>query len=136
MAMAKTHSVPAIRMILVDDSPQFLESATHFLALHPSVEVVGCALSGAEALGLVARSHPDLALVDWNMPGMKGLELVLRLKARPGAPRVVILTLHDTPPYRAAATAAGVDGFVAKSDLGTQLLPVIHTLFDLPQPSP
>jgi DNA-binding NarL/FixJ family response regulator len=119
-----------IRILLVDDSPEFLESATRFLSTDPRIEIVGCALSGAEAVEQVTRVQPDLVLMDCGMPGMNGLEATHNIKAWPGAPRVVILTLHDNAEYRAAAQAAGADGYVTKSEFGMALLPFIHTLFD------
>ena len=64
------------------------------------------------------------------MPSMNGLEATRQIKALPGAPCVVILTLQDNPEYRLAAESVRADGFIAKSEFGTQLLPLIHTLFD------
>ena len=119
-----------IRVLLVDDSPEFLESATRFLSTDHQIKIVGRALSGAEAIEQVALVQPDLVLMDWAMPGMNGLEATSHIKARPGAPSVVILTLYDNVEYRVAAQAAGADGYVTKSEFGTALLPVIHTLFD------
>jgi len=124
--------MPPLRVLLVDDSPEFLESAAYFLSLQPSVKVVGRALSGPDALEMASRLRPDLVLMDWAMPEMTGLEAARRLKAQPGAPRVVILTLHDNPQYRAAAQAAGADGFISKADFGAQLPPLIHRLFAEP----
>jgi len=124
--------MPLLRVLLVDDSPEFLESAAYFLSLHPSVEVIGRALSGPDALEMASRLRPDLVLMDWAMPEMTGLEAARRLKAQPGAPRVVILTLHDNPKYRAAAQAAGTDGFISKAEFGAQLPPLIRKLFAEP----
>jgi DNA-binding NarL/FixJ family response regulator len=118
-----------VRLFLVDDSPAFLEAAVCFLSADPDIEIVGLALSGREALEQVNRLHPDLVLMDLAMPGMNGLEVTRHLKAQSGAPRVVILTLYDNTEYRAASESVGADGFVAKSEFGTQLLPLIHRLF-------
>jgi DNA-binding NarL/FixJ family response regulator len=118
-----------ICVLLVDDSSGFLEMAARFLSTDPRIVVVGHALSGHDALEQVARLNPDLVLMDLVMPGMNGLEATRLIKAQAGAPRVVILTLHDNPEYRAAAEAVGADGFVAKWEVGTQLEPLIHTLF-------
>ncbi|MEI6669006.1 MAG: sugar phosphate nucleotidyltransferase [Acidobacteriota bacterium] len=124
-----------VRVLLVDDSPHFIESAERFFADELGVDVVGSALSGAEALDLVARLHPDLVLMDVAMPGMDGLEATQRIKALAASPRVIILTLYDTPKYREAAHRAGADGFVPKADFGEKLLPLILELFpDLTQP--
>jgi DNA-binding NarL/FixJ family response regulator len=66
--------------------------------------------------------------MDLTMPEMNGLEATRQLKARADEPRIIILTLHDNSEYRAAAAAASADGFVTKSELGMQLVPMIHHL--------
>ncbi|MFP4435794.1 MAG: response regulator transcription factor [Chloroflexaceae bacterium] len=120
----------AFRILLVDNSPDFLRSAARFLAADPQVVIVGQAESGHDALNQIARLHPDLVLIDISMPHMNGLEATRFIKARPDAPRVVVLTNYDTVDYRAAATAAGADGFIAKSEFSTQVFSVIYELLD------
>ena len=71
---------------------------------------------------------PNLVLMDLAMNGMSGLEATRHLKAQPDPPWVIILTLHDNLEYRAAAERARADGFVAKSEFGDELLPLIHHL--------
>lgn len=125
--MAK-HGGADIRILLVDDNPEFLKAATRSLTANPEIEIVGCADSGRHALEQVTRLKPDLVLMDLAMPEMNGLEATRHIKAQQGAPYVIILTLHDHPEYCALAEAAGADGFISKSEFGTQLLPLIHTL--------
>jgi DNA-binding NarL/FixJ family response regulator len=105
------------RVVIVDNSREFLDVAERALRRYPSVDVAGRAASGAEAVALAARLHPDLILLDIAMPGLNGLEAARLMKASPEPPRVVLVTLHDEPGYRAAAEAAGCDGFIAKSEL-------------------
>ena len=102
------------RILIVDDSADFLESATLLLAAAPGVAVVGHARSGEEAVAETERLLPDLVLMDVQMPGMGGLAATRLIKARPHAPRVIILTLHDTAEYREAAEAAGANGLLSK----------------------
>ena len=118
-----------VRILLVDDSPEFLDSAAGFLSASACIHIVGRALSGQHALEQAKRLHPDLVLMDLTMPGMNGIEATHRIKKERGAPRVVILTLHDNSEYRAAAAAARADGFITKSEFGTKLLPLIESLF-------
>lgn len=120
-----------VRILLVDDSPEFLDSADHFLSLEGAVRVVGRASSGEEALVEVGRLRPDLVLMDVSMPGMNGFETARRLKAAADAPRVLILTAHDNAEYRAAQIASRADGFLAKAQFGTELLPLVHAWFGL-----
>jgi DNA-binding NarL/FixJ family response regulator len=119
-----------IRTLLVDDSPEFLDAAGRFLASDPYIEIIGSALSGQEAIKQIDSLKPDLVLMDLAMPGINGLETTRRMKSGPGAPRVIILTLHDNPEYRSASESVQADGFIAKSDFGLELLPLIHLLFE------
>ena len=118
-----------LRTLLVDDSAEFLESAARFLAHAGDVDLVGSARSGHEAITQAAELKPDLVLMDLAMPGLNGLEATRLIKARAGAPRVVIMTLYDTAEYRQAACEATADGFIAKSAIRSDLLPLIANLF-------
>lgn len=119
----------ALRVLLVDDSAEFLESAGHLLARHAELEIVGRATSGLAALEQVAFLAPDLVLIDLAMPGMSGLEAARQIKARPDAPRVVIMTLYDVAAYRSAARDIAADGFIAKTSLRSELFIMLERLF-------
>jgi CheY-like chemotaxis protein len=125
-----------IRVLLVDDSAEFLESAARFLATDSILAMVGRALSGLEALEQIELLRPDLVLVDLMMPEMNGLELTGRVKSRPHPPLVIIVTLYAITEYSMAAETALADGWVAKSTFGAELLPLIHTLFARPVVAP
>ncbi len=121
-----------IRVLLVDDSAEFLESATRFLATDPMLAIIGRAFSGSEALEQIELLHPDLALIDLTLPDMNGLELTSRVKSRSCPPLVIIVTLYAITEYSMAAETALADGWVAKSAFGAELLPLIHTMFARP----
>ena len=87
-----------LRVLLVDDSPEFLDAAERFLKAEEGITLVGRARSGEESLGMVAALAPDLVLMDLVMPGIGGLKATRYIKAVRPAPRVVILTLHDHLP--------------------------------------
>jgi DNA-binding NarL/FixJ family response regulator len=61
---------------------------------------------------------------------MNGLETTKQIKSEENPPRVIILTLHDNDEYRVASEAANADGFVAKSEFGVDLIPLIESLFE------
>ena len=113
-------------VLLVDDNPLFLEQTAAWLASEPEIVVVGTATSGTQAIELAERIKPSVVLIDLVMPGMNGIEATWQLKRLANAPAVVVLTLHGEPAYRAAAAAAGADGFVCKADLATELLPALR----------
>lgn len=105
-----------IRILLVDDSPEFLKSASTLLARDNRVIVVGHASSGLEALEMVSKHRPDLVLMDLTMPTMNGLDATRAIRKLPSSPPVIILTLHDNHEYIAAARDSGAIGFISKAD--------------------
>ena len=125
--------LPPVRVLLVDDSLTFLQSAAQFLSGHSGIAVTGQALSGQEAVAQVQLLQPDLVLMDVAMPGLSGLDATRLIKVLPAPPRVIIVTMADDPEYRAVAVEAGADGFVPKTRCRTELLPLIRTLFALPE---
>ncbi len=118
-----------IKTLIVDDNREFLNSVKRFLDQFPQIEVVGYVNSGYDALQHLRLVKPDLVLLDIVMPAMNGLEATRQIKSELKSTVVVILTLHNLPEYRIAATNVGADGFVSKSDIGEKLLPLIETLF-------
>jgi DNA-binding NarL/FixJ family response regulator len=118
-----------VRILIVDDNPKFAASISTFLSRRPTVEVLGCAQTGAEALERARRDAPDLVLVDLVMPSMNGLDLTKQLRALPRPPRVVVLTLAEHPSYVAHARAVGADALLSKYEVTTRLMPIIARLF-------
>src|SRR5215467_6754234 len=108
-----------MNILLVDDSRFFLKAATRFLSELDAVGAVATAHSGADAVRAVLRNRPDLVLMDINMPGMSGLAAVRRLKAVAPEVRVVVVSLNESSDFRAAAEAAGADGYISKRDFAT-----------------
>jgi len=128
---ARTNLMKPVRTLLVDDNPEFLNSAAGFLSASPQIEIVGLAHSAREGMSLARELSPDLLLIDLSMPAMNGIETTRLVKQLPVPPKVVILTLHNNIAYRVAAENAGADAFVSKADFVDALLPTVRRLFDL-----
>ena len=113
----------SIRVLVVDDAPAMREVLSAFVQASAELELVGCAHDGQEGVELEARLHPDLVLMDVQMPVLNGLDATRLIKQQPEAPLVVILSMDDRAANRAAARAVGADAFVGKEHLHTELRP-------------
>ena len=117
-----------MRVLLVDDHPEFLSIIAAELAELRQLTVVGYAQCGREALAQVRQLQPDLVLLDIALPDINGLEVARAIKAQSQPPKVVLVSLNNTPAYQAAGLNVA-DGFVAKDTLDLHLLPTVAALF-------
>jgi DNA-binding NarL/FixJ family response regulator len=120
--------VSQIRVVLVDDSDDFLEVVSEWLTADPDIRIVGTAHSGCEAVTRVEELTPDVVLMDVTMPGMNGFEATRHIKSRAGAPLVILLAFHDSETARHEAWAAGADDLMAKADVTEGLLKLVRDL--------
>jgi CheY-like chemotaxis protein len=119
------------QFLVVDDCSEFREVICNWIAAQPGWSVGGAVADGSEALAEVELWRPTAVLMDAMMPGLDGFATTRLIKVRPGAPPVIILTVHDSPKARQAAEEAGADGFVDKTDLVNTLPGVLRSVIDL-----
>lgn len=122
---------PRTHLLLVDDSPEFLEAIRAWLVNEAAVRVVGEAHSGDAAVAAVCRGVPrvDVVLMDAVMPGLDGFQATQQIKALgPAAPRVIIVSFTDAAAAGARARQCGADAFLAKPDLAEGLMPALLRL--------
>jgi DNA-binding NarL/FixJ family response regulator len=103
-----------IRVVLVDDDPLVRAGLGLMLRGAPQLEIVGEAGDGAEALEVIARTRPDVVLMDIRMPRMDGLAATERICRQPQPPHVIVLTTFDADDYVVRALASGATGFLLK----------------------
>ena len=108
-----------VRVVLADDQRAVREGLELVLRMLPDVEVVGTAADGAEALALVAATHPDVALMDLRMPEVDGVEATRRIREEHPDARVVVLTTYADDDSVFAALKAGARGYLTK-DAGSE----------------
>lgn len=120
----------SVRTLVVDDSPVALRSICSVLRELPLVKVVGTAGDGREAVALASALHPDLVLLDVQMPVMSGLEAVPLLRQNLPGTRVVMVTVHDSPEVRQACDEFGAHGFIAKDHLNRELPRLLLQMFN------
>jgi len=101
-----------LKTLIVDDEPVARKILREELESIEDVEIIGEADNGTEALDKIAAGHPDLVLLDLQMPGMGGLEVVRKLKTGPSMPVIVIVTAYDK--YALQAFDAGAIDYLLK----------------------
>jgi DNA-binding NarL/FixJ family response regulator len=117
-----------LRVVVVDDSEVFRRALGEFLALMPDLVVVAEASDGEAGIAAVARTAPDVVLMDVRMPGTGGLEATRHLKRAAGCPWVVLLTLNDSEHLQHAAAEVGADGLLGKGQLPERLPELLRAL--------
>ena len=117
-----------MRAIVVDDYAPFLAALTVLLGHKTGVDVVGQADNGVDGLKLIEELQPDLVVVDYTMPGMGGVEITQRLKASPKAPKIIVMSFQTEPECREQALAAGADGFLVKTEIHEELMPLLRRI--------
>jgi DNA-binding NarL/FixJ family response regulator len=114
-----------MKILLVDDHDRFRQNVASFLNEQGSVEIVGEAADGDEAIAQADRLHPDLVLMDVDMPNRDGFEATREIKLQRPETKVVILSMHGGDIYRRAAWRCAADGFIDKSSMKEALLALI-----------
>jgi DNA-binding NarL/FixJ family response regulator len=110
-----------LRVLVVDDQALVRAGFSSILQREDDLEVVGEAADGVEAIEAVARTRPDVVLMDVRMPRMDGIAATRQLRIRHPAVRVVVLTTYDLDEYLLEALRAGASGFLLKDVRAEQL---------------
>jgi DNA-binding NarL/FixJ family response regulator len=121
---------------VVDDNDTVRRSIRQILCSEADIEVVCEAIDGADAI-LKLREHlPDIVLLDITMPSMNGLEVAEMMKREFPSVQVLIISQHDSRGFQWGALAAGVSGYIVKSNAGTDLIPELRRIQGLPRDMP
>ncbi|MCF8247792.1 MAG: response regulator transcription factor [Saprospiraceae bacterium] len=114
------------QIILADDHQIILDGLCEIVAHSKEFLVVGTVTSGREALTAVHEKKPDLLLMDLNMPGKDGLEVLREVKNRFPEVKVLVLTMYDSMELVQQALAAGADGYLLKEHGKEELLEALE----------
>jgi len=110
-----------LRVLLADDHTLVRAGIRRLIESHADIEVVAEAQNAQEVLDLVALKRPDLALIDLDMPGKSGLEIIVELRERYPEMAVVIMSMHADLGYVRTALERGAAGFVVKEAAPAEL---------------
>jgi two-component system, NarL family, response regulator NreC len=126
--MTPTSRPDVIRVILADDHLVVRAGLKALLGATKDIQVVGEATNGREALSLVERLAPDVAVLDLDMPQMDGAATTRELLARRVATRVLILTMHDEDEYLVSLLEAGAAGYLVKNAADRELADAVRAV--------
>jgi two-component system, NarL family, invasion response regulator UvrY len=118
-----------VKVLLVDDHAIVRSGLRRLLAALPGVEISEAA-NGREALAVVRAERPALVMLDLNLPGLGGLELLRRIIAEHPEARVVVLSMHAEALYAARALRAGAAGYLSKNASPEELLEAVRRVAD------
>jgi DNA-binding NarL/FixJ family response regulator len=115
-----------IRLLIADDHAIVRGGLRQLFALTPDMQVVAEAASGAEVLEHLRQLSVDLLLLDLNMPGISGTDLIARVKAHQNDLLILVLSMHDEPLVAARMLKAGASGYITKDCEPDKLLAAVR----------
>lgn len=118
----------SIKVMLTDDHALMREGIKHLLEFDGSIEVIEEASDGIECLQKLEKIHPDILLLDINMPEMNGIEVLEELKRREDPLKVLILTVHSEVEYLVKAVDIGANGYILKDSGSSELKQAINVI--------
>lgn len=116
----------SIKVMLVDDHILMREGIKNLLEFDGSIEVVSEASDGVECLSNLKNITPDIILLDINMPGKNGIEVLTEIKRKNIFVKILMLTVHNEVEYLLKAIDIGADGYILKDTESAELKRAIN----------
>jgi two-component system, NarL family, invasion response regulator UvrY len=104
-----------MRILIVDDHPMVIEGCRGMLSAQPDIEILE-AHNADEALEAHASASPDVVVLDINLPGVSGFELLRRMLKRNPDSKIIIFSMNDDPVFAARSIEQGAQGYIAKNE--------------------
>lgn len=124
----RTGEAGPIRVILAEDHTLVREGTRRILEATNTVSVVAEAADGRQAVDVVERYEPDVAIIDIGMPGINGIEATRRIKQDHPRVSVLVLSMHDDEEFIFAVLEAGAAGYLLKDVEGHQLVNAVEAV--------
>lgn len=116
------------RILIADDHDVVRRGLRDILQERPGWEVVAEAANGQDAISAALKHRPDIAIIDYALPLLNGIEVTRQVHARVPQTQVLIFTMHDSETLLQQALQAGARGFLLKSDADELLIAAVHAL--------
>jgi CheY-like chemotaxis protein len=117
------------QILIADDHEMLRRGVRNTLQTEPDLEICGEAVNGQDAVDKARELHPDLVILDINMPVLNGLAAVRQILRYCPTTKIVIFSVHDSDQTRQEVRAAGAHGFVSKGEDSHDLLRVVRDVF-------
>jgi DNA-binding NarL/FixJ family response regulator len=118
----------AKRILIADDHEVVRSGLRAMLEARRGWEVVAEADNGKDAITAMIENQPDVAIIDYSLPLINGIEVTRSIKARQIKTEILIFTMHDSDVLVKEAFKAGAKAFLSKSEAKAQLIPAIEAL--------
>lgn len=119
-----------VKVLVVDDQTELANEISAVLATDSSLQVVGTASDGFDALAKIPTAKPDVVLMDIRMPNMNGVVATSRIKTEYPDMKVLILTTFDDSEYILNAINNGASGYLLKETGGGALISAIKNAYE------
>jgi DNA-binding NarL/FixJ family response regulator len=124
--MAGNKSKPSARLVVIDDHPAVREALALRIAQQLDLELCGEAADLSEALNLIARAKPNVAVVDISLKTGNGIDLIKRVRDRDDRIRILVWSMHSELLYAERALRAGAQGYVNKEQATDKIIEAIR----------
>ncbi len=123
--MNKKHTI-----IIVDDHPIVREGLINIVNNDSTFSVVGNSGDGAEAITLIDKIKPDIAVLDISLPNKNGLQIIREIKEKKLSTKIVVLTMYKEEEYFEEAIELGVNGYLIKENALKELTECLHKIIE------
>lgn len=120
----------AVNIMIADDHSMIREGLKQLLELDGDIKVIAEANNGKDCLEKLNTYHPDVLLLDINMPEMNGLQVLEILKERKSDLKVLVLTVHNEVEYLLKAVEIGISGYMLKDSNSSELKNAIFSIIE------
>lgn len=119
-----------LKVVIVDDHPLFLQGVEEAVGSSERFEVIGTASNGNDALNMILKDMPDIAILDINMPGRNGQQVLAEATSAKVDTKIILITAFTTHDQMLHSAMNGAWGFCSKNILPEDLLQVVHKIAD------